>query len=65
MDTHVVERADVNVEGGSRFRIGQFVTLKESRWILVIPFTLGGIAVYVVNEFLQLIQAHDLIQLLM
>src|ERR1041385_1095805 len=65
MHTHSVERAYVDIESGPRFRIGQFVVLNESRWILPIPFTLSRIAVDVVDEFLQLIQAHRSIQLLM
>ena len=65
MHTHSVERAHVDVESGPRFRIGQFVIFNESRWILAIPFTLSRIAVYVLNEFLQLVQAHRSIQLLM
>src|SRR5690242_10848388 len=59
MNTHTVERADVDVESGFRLRLGKLVIFDERGWILPITFALRCIAVYVINKFLQLVQAHQ------
>src|SRR6476469_3282327 len=65
MDTHTVERAHVDVESGFRLRLSQLIIFDERGWVLPITFALRCIAVYVVDKFLQLVQAHQSIQLLM
>jgi hypothetical protein len=58
MNPESVKFPDIDVKGRAFFLFGEFITCDERGGILSEAFTMIGIAVDVVDEFLQLIKAH-------
>ncbi|HTG15262.1 MAG TPA: hypothetical protein VK747_08340 [Blastocatellia bacterium] len=58
MNPESVKFPHIDVKGRAFFLFSEFITFDERGGILSEAFTMRGIAVHVVDEFLQLIKAH-------